>query len=147
MEIRFCCLSYLRGGLGLHGAAGEGRRAHLYTAFLLSAEFDCQGFPVSRSTHVLSRDTTECRIVSTHLHERLSTADVSICCGATAGWLACQCDYCSRWQLPRYHQVDGLGGEACWQGHCFWNSLAITQWTWHCLELFSVSHSAAFLLS
>lgn len=89
-----------------------------------------------RGAHVLSQRATEGLIVPAHLHEHLSTADVSICCGATAGCLACQCGYCSRWQLLLYHQVDGLGGEACWQGRCFWNFLAMTQWTcvsWCCL--------------
>lgn len=33
------------------------------------------------------------------------------------------------------------------RGRCFWNSLGITQWTWHWIELVSVSHGAAFLLS
>lgn len=63
-----------------------------------------------RGAHVLSQHATEGLIVSAHLHEHLSTADVSICCGATAGCLACQCGYCSRWQLLLYHQVDGLVG-------------------------------------
>lgn len=61
-----------------------------------------------RGAHVLSQRATEGLIVSAYLHEHLSTADVSICCGATAGCLACQCGYCSRWQLLLYHQVDGL---------------------------------------
>lgn len=104
---RTFCLSHLRGRFGLLGGGA------LYTDVLLSAEVVWSSrFPVSRSTHALSQLATECFIVSIHLREHVSTADVSICCGATAGRLACQCGCCFSQQLPLYCQVDGLGGEA-----------------------------------
>lgn len=133
---------FLDGNEILSFALFKGRVWTLWGQEAISTEFFCcqpswivKVF-LCRGAHVLSQRATEGLIVSTHLHEHLSTADVSICCGATAGCLVCQCGYCSRWQLLLYHQVDGLWGEACWQGRCFWNSLAITQWTcvsWCCL--------------
>lgn len=117
------CLSCLKRRSGLHG----GGETSLHRLLIVSR--------VSLSVEKHTCSEPACHRVLCCVHSRGISAQLTCLQGAAAGCLACQWGCCPSEQLPRYHQVGGLGGEHTARCSAFgipWLSLSELSTGWSC---------------